>query len=57
MKPFLRSSKLKQVRVRTGVAQLFKFSFVLKLQSGHIWFGFVKFGFFGKAWFALGELI
>ena len=41
----------KQVRVRSGVAQL------LKLQSGHIWFGLVSLASFGQAWFALGELI
>ena len=41
----------KQVVVLTGVAQL------LKLRSGHIWFGLVKLPSFGQAWFALGELI
>ena len=41
----------KQVRVHTGVAQL------LKLQSGHIWFGLVNLAWFGQGWFALGELI
>ena len=40
-----------QVRVCTGVAQL------LKLQSGHIWFGLVSLASFGQAWFAFGELI
>ena len=44
-------SSEKQVRVRTGVAQL------LKLQSGHIWFGLVSLASFGQAWFAFGELI
>ena len=40
-----------QVQVHTGVARLFK------LRPGHIWFGLVKLASFGKAWFALGELI
>ena len=48
---YLRTLDDKQVRVRTGVAQL------LKLQSGHIWFGLVSLASFGQAWFAFGELI
>ena len=45
------SNTSKQVRVRTGVAQL------VKLRSGHIWFGLVSLASFGQAWFVLGELI
>ena len=33
------------------------FPFVLKLRSGHIWFGLVTLALLGQAWFALGELI
>ena len=38
VKLFMILEKKKQVRVRTGVAQVFKFHFVFKLLSGHIRF-------------------